>query len=133
MRAASQKRGIEVTSISRPIRPSDFRDFDLILAMDLQNKGTYLYLLRLTSSVLSLSLKKKNLIIYCWVCHWKCRGYSECIWEMEIQGTPPCWCTQKGYFIFCGIYFEVFIYSFCFGLMLELSYLVNPPFSKFIF
>lgn len=45
-----------MTSISRPIRPSDFRDFDLILAMDLQNKGTYLYLLRLTSSVLSLSL-----------------------------------------------------------------------------
>ncbi|KAF3341082.1 low molecular weight [Carex littledalei] len=38
MRAASQRRGIEVTSISRPIRPSDFREFDLILAMDLQNK-----------------------------------------------------------------------------------------------
>ncbi|CAD6265048.1 unnamed protein product [Miscanthus lutarioriparius] len=37
MRAASTKRGIEVTSISRPIRPSDFRDFDLILAMDRQN------------------------------------------------------------------------------------------------
>ncbi|EES15192.1 uncharacterized protein LOC8057823 [Sorghum bicolor] len=37
MRAASKKRGIEVTSISRPIRPSDFRDFDLILAMDRQN------------------------------------------------------------------------------------------------
>ncbi|XP_066352107.1 uncharacterized protein [Miscanthus floridulus] len=37
MRAASMKRGIEVTSISRPIRPSDFRDFDLILAMDRQN------------------------------------------------------------------------------------------------
>ncbi|KAF5177314.1 Low molecular weight protein-tyrosine-phosphatase [Thalictrum thalictroides] len=38
MRAASKKRGIEITSISRPIRPSDFRDFDLILAMDRQNK-----------------------------------------------------------------------------------------------
>lgn len=37
MRAASKKRGIEVTSISRPIKPSDFRDFDLILAMDRQN------------------------------------------------------------------------------------------------
>uniref|UniRef100_A0A7N0TLV4 acid phosphatase n=1 Tax=Kalanchoe fedtschenkoi TaxID=63787 RepID=A0A7N0TLV4_KALFE len=38
MRAASQKRGIAVTSISRPIRASDFHDFDLILAMDKQNK-----------------------------------------------------------------------------------------------
>ncbi|KAL6661991.1 hypothetical protein ACP70R_001375 [Stipagrostis hirtigluma subsp. patula] len=37
MRSASKKRGIDVTSISRPIRPSDFRDFDLILAMDRQN------------------------------------------------------------------------------------------------
>lgn len=39
MRAASKKRGIEITSVSRPIRPSDFRDFDVILAMDKQNKG----------------------------------------------------------------------------------------------
>ncbi|KAG5248033.1 hypothetical protein OIU78_001332 [Salix suchowensis] len=38
MRAASKRRGIEITSISRPIRPSDFRDFDIILAMDNQNK-----------------------------------------------------------------------------------------------
>ncbi|XP_057781944.1 uncharacterized protein LOC131000183 [Salvia miltiorrhiza] len=38
MIAAAKKRGIEITSISRPIRPSDFRDFDLILAMDRQNK-----------------------------------------------------------------------------------------------
>lgn len=37
MTSASKKRGIEVTSISRPIKPSDFRDFDLILAMDKQN------------------------------------------------------------------------------------------------
>lgn len=39
MIAASKRRGIEITSLSRPIRPSDFRDFDLILAMDRQNKG----------------------------------------------------------------------------------------------
>ncbi|KAL7618271.1 hypothetical protein Lser_V15G02385 [Lactuca serriola] len=38
MRAASKRRGIEITSISRPIRPSDFKEFDLILAMDKQNK-----------------------------------------------------------------------------------------------
>ncbi|XP_054794550.1 uncharacterized protein LOC129300049 [Prosopis cineraria] len=38
MRAASKRRGIEITSISRPIQPSDFRDFDLILAMDKRNK-----------------------------------------------------------------------------------------------
>lgn len=39
MRAASKGRGIEITSISRPIRPSDFRDFDVILSMDKQNRG----------------------------------------------------------------------------------------------
>ncbi|EXB53711.1 Putative low molecular weight protein-tyrosine-phosphatase [Morus notabilis] len=38
MRAASKRRGIEITSISRPVRPSDFRDFDLILVMDEQNR-----------------------------------------------------------------------------------------------
>lgn len=38
MIAASKRRGIGITSLSRPIRPSDFRDFDLILAMDRQNK-----------------------------------------------------------------------------------------------
>lgn len=39
MRAASKRRGILITSISRPIKPSDFVDFDLILAMDKQNRG----------------------------------------------------------------------------------------------
>lgn len=39
MRAASKRREIEITSISRPIRASDFRDFDLILAMDKKNRG----------------------------------------------------------------------------------------------
>ncbi|KAH6791768.1 protein-tyrosine phosphatase [Perilla frutescens var. hirtella] len=38
MIAAAKKRGIDITSISRPIRASDFRDFDLILAMDRRNK-----------------------------------------------------------------------------------------------
>ncbi|KAJ0810218.1 putative protein-tyrosine-phosphatase [Helianthus annuus] len=38
MRATSKKRGIEITSISRPIRPSDFKEFDIILAMDKQNR-----------------------------------------------------------------------------------------------
>ncbi|CAN6452424.1 unnamed protein product [Victoria cruziana] len=38
MRSAAKKRGIEITSISRPIRPTDFKDFDLILAMDKQNR-----------------------------------------------------------------------------------------------
>ncbi|XP_078435039.1 uncharacterized protein LOC144706043 [Wolffia australiana] len=42
MRSASKRRGIEITSLSRPIRPSDFRDFDLILAMDFQNKADIL-------------------------------------------------------------------------------------------
>ncbi|XP_043713458.1 putative low molecular weight protein-tyrosine-phosphatase slr0328 [Telopea speciosissima] len=42
MRAASKRRGVEITSISRPIRPSDFLDFDLILAMDKQNRDDIL-------------------------------------------------------------------------------------------
>lgn len=39
MRGASKRRGIPITSISRPIKPSDFVEFDLILAMDRQNRG----------------------------------------------------------------------------------------------
>lgn len=42
MRAAAKRRGIAITSISRPIRASDFKDFDLILAMDEQNKSDIL-------------------------------------------------------------------------------------------
>ncbi|KAK1299604.1 hypothetical protein QJS10_CPB13g01644 [Acorus calamus] len=38
MRSAGRNRGVEITSISRPIRPSDFREFDLIIPMDLQNR-----------------------------------------------------------------------------------------------
>ncbi|KAF8009464.1 hypothetical protein BT93_J0454 [Corymbia citriodora subsp. variegata] len=38
MRTAAKRRGVEITSISRPIRPCDFSDFDLILAMDKQNR-----------------------------------------------------------------------------------------------
>ncbi|XP_052186211.1 uncharacterized protein LOC127797392 isoform X1 [Diospyros lotus] len=38
MRACAKRRGIQITSISRPIKPDDFRDFDLILAMDKQNR-----------------------------------------------------------------------------------------------
>jgi len=37
MKAAALKRGVKLTSISRPIRPSDFEDFDLIMAMDKSN------------------------------------------------------------------------------------------------
>lgn len=42
MRAAAKRRGIHITSISRPIRPADFRDFDLILAMDKKNRDDIL-------------------------------------------------------------------------------------------
>lgn len=42
MRAAATRRGVQITSISRPIRPSDFRDFDLILAMDKSNRADIL-------------------------------------------------------------------------------------------
>eukprot|EP00252_Welwitschia_mirabilis_P019050 TRINITY_DN430_c0_g1_i1.p1 TRINITY_DN430_c0_g1~~TRINITY_DN430_c0_g1_i1.p1 ORF type:complete len:226 (-),score=41.45 TRINITY_DN430_c0_g1_i1:277-954(-) len=39
MKAAAKKRGIDITSISRPIQPTDFQKFDIILAMDRQNKA----------------------------------------------------------------------------------------------
>ncbi|KAI5081320.1 hypothetical protein GOP47_0004503 [Adiantum capillus-veneris] len=38
MKAAASKRGVKLMSISRPIRPSDFEEFDIILAMDRKNK-----------------------------------------------------------------------------------------------
>ena len=34
MRSHAQRRGYRITHISRPIRTSDFRDFDLIIGMD---------------------------------------------------------------------------------------------------
>lgn len=37
MKSHALKRGVKLTSISRPIRPSDFEEFDLILAMDKSN------------------------------------------------------------------------------------------------
>jgi protein-tyrosine phosphatase len=40
MKATALKRGVKLTSISRPIRPLDFEEFDLILAMDKSNRGS---------------------------------------------------------------------------------------------
>ncbi|KAK4841065.1 hypothetical protein QYF36_024780 [Acer negundo] len=37
-RATFKRHGIEITSLSRQIRTSDFKDSDLILAMDKQNR-----------------------------------------------------------------------------------------------
>lgn len=64
MRAASKRRGIQITSLSRPIRPSDFKEFDLILAMDKQNRGGMIS--RWYTSVTSLVLFLKFLLI--WPC-----------------------------------------------------------------
>lgn len=41
MRGAAMTRGVEITSISRPIRREDFEEFDIILAMDRKNVGEY--------------------------------------------------------------------------------------------
>lgn len=91
MRSASKKRGIEVTSISRPIKPSDFRDFDLILAMDRQNYGSLsvaLFVFQNLSVFVDVLLLDALLF-------WEiCRRYIELIWEMETQGAPPRQCTQ---------------------------------------
>lgn len=64
MRAASKRRGIQITSLSRPIKPSDFKEFDLILAMDKQNRGGMIC--RWYTSVMSLVLFLKFLLI--WPC-----------------------------------------------------------------
>ncbi|MEG1188446.1 MAG: low molecular weight protein-tyrosine-phosphatase [Bacteroidales bacterium] len=37
MRAHARRRGLELTHRSRPVRPSDFESFDLIIAMDDRN------------------------------------------------------------------------------------------------
>ena len=39
MAAAAAKRGIELTSLSRPLRPDDLVRFEYILAMDFENKA----------------------------------------------------------------------------------------------
>ena len=39
MAAAAAKRGVELTSLSRPLRPDDLVRFDHILAMDFENKA----------------------------------------------------------------------------------------------
>lgn len=39
MRAALEARGYRYRSVSRPVTPQDFYDFDLILAMDRQNQA----------------------------------------------------------------------------------------------
>lgn len=64
MRAASKRRGIEITSISRPIRLSDFRDFDLILAMDRQNRGRNLIILSIVVSFILFYLNFDHLDLF---------------------------------------------------------------------
>ncbi len=39
MAAAAAKRGIDLTSLSRPLRPDDLVRFEYILAMDFDNKA----------------------------------------------------------------------------------------------
>ncbi|KAK4773625.1 hypothetical protein SAY87_028644 [Trapa incisa] len=43
MRAAAKRRGVQITSKSSPIKPTDFQNFDLILAMDNQNRKDILH------------------------------------------------------------------------------------------
>ncbi|MCO5611857.1 hypothetical protein L7F22_066116 [Adiantum nelumboides] len=69
MKTAASKRGVKLTSISRPIRPSDFEEFDIILAMDRKNKEDILKAHRHWSTTQTLppgSEKKVKLICeYC--------------------------------------------------------------------
>lgn len=60
MRGAALKRGVKLTSISRPIRPVDFEEFDLILAMDRQNHADILTAHRNWSNKYSLPPGSEN-------------------------------------------------------------------------
>lgn len=40
--AAASERGVEIGGLARQVKPSDFQDFDLILAMDQSNHATLL-------------------------------------------------------------------------------------------
>ncbi|XP_062090645.1 low molecular weight phosphotyrosine protein phosphatase-like isoform X5 [Humulus lupulus] len=59
MRASSKSRGIVITSLSRPIRSSDFVDFDLSLAMDNQNRGGNL-------ETLCLRMLIRRIMVHSW-------------------------------------------------------------------
>ncbi|KAM5585324.1 hypothetical protein ABKV19_004628 [Rosa sericea] len=69
MKAAAKRHGIEITSLSRPIKLPDFRDFDVILAMDKQNRADILEAFNrwkfreplLVSKVLAFHLNTKTL------------------------------------------------------------------------
>lgn len=95
MRSAAKKRGIEITSISRPIRPTDFKDFDLILAMDKQNRGNKFEPLALgdpatcSSELLHVF---SNYIFY--AIENACRGHIGGFRKVESQGFPSCRCRK---------------------------------------
>ena len=61
MRAHARRRGLELTHRSRPVRSSDFSDFDLILAMDDRN---YADLRRLAPTV-EAEAKVQRMTDYC--------------------------------------------------------------------
>ena len=76
MRSAAKRRGVEITSLSRPIKASDFRGFDLILAMDEHNKG------RLMIAVIFLvDISLMKLLV--------CRGHIEGLQCVESQRQFP--------------------------------------------
>ncbi|KAL2935093.1 hypothetical protein RDABS01_018211, partial [Bienertia sinuspersici] len=89
MRSTAKRRGIEITSIFRPTRPSDFRDFDLILAMDKSNRADILEALdrRKQRDNLSLDADKKVKLMF-----------SYCKKHDETEVPDPYYGGQKGGF-----------------------------------
>ncbi|XP_062090643.1 low molecular weight phosphotyrosine protein phosphatase-like isoform X3 [Humulus lupulus] len=71
MRASSKSRGIVITSLSRPIRSSDFVDFDLSLAMDNQNRGGNLETLCLRMLIRRFWIYLKMLVNHCLIAYWQ--------------------------------------------------------------
>lgn len=74
MKAAAIKRGVDLTSISRPICPSDFKEFDLILAMDRQNKEDILKAHRVWKSKQKLPLRSEEKVKL--ICEY-CKKHNE--------------------------------------------------------
>lgn len=118
MRAAAMKRGVKLTSISRPIRRLDFEEFDLILAMDKQNKGIIAFTIpwpsvffpgilmpcfpalsisgQIACGMHSLRLQQKAYHQTSSLLMFEHRGYIGCLWSMECKDITPSGCKEQG-------------------------------------
>lgn len=111
MIAAAKRRGIAITSISRPIKPSDFRDFDLILAMDRQNKSMCIYFSLCFLMLLLIQMPSRFSIMY-----------SIIIWLNKITRV-----NAKGCLLWVKKQYRLINYLLWWVVYYELVWLPNSP------